>query len=56
MAGDITARRDWSVMVNYDAEYFGAAAWYEEQRGGSTIPRFLVFPQYSLTYRLTVAL
>lgn len=32
--GDATACRDWSVMLKYDAPYFGAAASYEEQRGG----------------------
>ncbi|MBN3791189.1 porin [Burkholderia sp. Ac-20353] len=27
--------RDWSVMLKYDSAYFGAAASYEEQRGGT---------------------
>ncbi|WP_321796881.1 porin [Caballeronia sp. J97] len=34
--GHGTECRDWSVMLKYEAQYFGAAASYEEQRGGST--------------------
>ncbi len=33
--GHATQCRDWSVMLKYDAQYFGAAASYEEQRGGT---------------------
>ncbi|MGI4861384.1 MAG: porin [Janthinobacterium lividum] len=32
--GNSMACRDWSVMLKYDSQYFGAAASYEEQRGG----------------------
>jgi predicted porin len=34
--GHGTECRDWSVMLKYEAQYFGAAASYEEQRGGAT--------------------
>lgn len=33
--GDATQCRNWSVMLKYDSAYFGAAASYEEQRGGT---------------------
>ena len=33
--GHATQCRDWSVMLKYDAQYFGAAASYEEERGGT---------------------
>ncbi|ASW00914.1 porin [Paraburkholderia aromaticivorans] len=33
--GQATQCRDWSVMLKYDAPYFGVAASYEEQRGGT---------------------
>jgi predicted porin len=33
--GDLTACRSWSSMIKYDASWFGAAASYEEQRGGT---------------------
>ncbi|CAD6537710.1 porin [Paraburkholderia sabiae] len=33
--GHATECRDWSVMLKYDAPYFGIAASYEEQRGGT---------------------
>ena len=33
--GHATECRDWSVMLKYDAQYFGVAASYEEQRGGA---------------------
>jgi predicted porin len=36
VAGHATECRDWSVMLKYDTQYFGAAASYEEQRGGAT--------------------
>jgi predicted porin len=34
--GHATECRDWSVMLKYDAQYFGVAASYEEERGGAT--------------------
>lgn len=34
--GHATECRDWSAMLKYDSQYFGAAASYEEQRGGAT--------------------
>ncbi|SAK65959.1 porin [Caballeronia arationis] len=34
--GHATECRDWSVMLKYDAPYFGLAASYEEERGGAT--------------------
>ncbi|SAL59110.1 porin [Caballeronia arvi] len=34
--GHGTECRDWSVMLKYEAQYFGAAASYEEERGGAT--------------------
>jgi predicted porin len=34
--GHATECRDWSVMLKYDTPYFGAAASYEEQRGGTS--------------------
>ncbi|WP_110421058.1 porin [Burkholderia vietnamiensis] len=33
--GDAVQCRNWSVMLKYDSAYFGAAASYEEQRGGT---------------------
>jgi predicted porin len=36
VAGHPTECRDWSVMLKYDAQYFGVAASYEEQRGGAS--------------------
>jgi predicted porin len=36
VAGHATECRDWSVMLKYDAQYFGVAASYEEERGGAT--------------------
>lgn len=33
--GTPTQCRDWSVMLKYDASFFGVAASYEEQRGGT---------------------
>ena len=32
--GEMTACRSWSAMLKYDGPSFGAAATYEEQRGG----------------------
>jgi predicted porin len=34
--GHASECRDWSVMLKYDAQYFGMAASYEEERGGAT--------------------
>ncbi|MFP3649198.1 porin, partial [Paraburkholderia sp. SIMBA_054] len=36
VAGHPTECRDWSVMLKYDAQYFGVAASSEEQRGGAS--------------------
>jgi predicted porin len=33
-SSNLTACRQWSVMLRYDAPHFGVAAAYEEQRGG----------------------
>lgn len=33
--GQAVQCRDWSVMLKYDGAWFGAAASYEEQRGGT---------------------
>ncbi|GLU33620.1 porin [Trinickia caryophylli] len=33
--GHATECRDWSVMLKYDSQYFGVAASYEEERGGT---------------------
>lgn len=33
--GEMTECRSWSTMLKYDGSWFGAAASYEEQRGGA---------------------